>query len=258
MPKLTEEQRRRRALARARREALEAEKDHRRHEERRELWQRERMYLSREEAAAGQPCRACGEPVIDGLGSWPALLHMTEQERREYDAADERFRATHSDCRAVRWSIHGSRATHCGLCCPPLPLGPRQAEAIAKILFSDRNDEQKKQLDTWKLTLTCNHSVERTQHRDHQYYSMRVVPCSECDMDRGVVEGEHLGPAADLDISRDPRSLGPIARERLIAELNAAEKKFTRQQKSAAVTQGRIDEIRATLRVDATVVPRGE
>lgn len=216
------------------------------------MWRREGMYLSRAEAAAGLPCRACGEPVIDRLGSWPALLHMTEQERQEYDAADQRFRARHSDCRAVRWSIDGSRATHCGLCCPPIPLSARQAEEISKILLPAPNDERNKQLDAWKLTLTCEHIVKMTQHRDRQYYSRRVVPCAECATDRGVVESERLGPSVDLRTSKKSNGLGPIARERLIAELDAASKKLLRQQKNTAATQERIDEINASLRAADT------
>jgi hypothetical protein len=61
-------------------------------------------------------------------------------------------------------SMSGHRATHCGYCCPPPPLSERQIEHISQILSTARTD--KKDLDDWDLTLTCDHVVRRTQHRE--------------------------------------------------------------------------------------------
>lgn len=45
------------------------------------------MYLIREEAQAGALCRGCGLPAVVILGERPLLMHLTDQERAEYDAA---------------------------------------------------------------------------------------------------------------------------------------------------------------------------
>jgi hypothetical protein len=100
--RLTEAQRQQRARARARSEALQAEEDDQRTEEKREQWEREGTYLSREEFKAGHPCRGCGEPILDGLGDQPPLLRMTPEERAEHDAAEARYKERHGECRAGR------------------------------------------------------------------------------------------------------------------------------------------------------------
>ncbi|MGJ5754347.1 hypothetical protein FB563_2514 [Streptomyces puniciscabiei] len=233
MGKLTEEQRQQRARAGARRKALQAEEDDRRQEEKREQWQREGMYLSREELIAGHPCRGCGEPILDGLGDRPPLLRMTSEERAEYDAEEARYKERHGECRAHRWTVSGSRTQHCGHCCPPPPMGEEQARAIAKILFGHKTD--KRDLNDWDLTLTCDHTVRRTQHRDHQHYSTSVVQCPTCGERRGVIEAALVGPTEDSD--------GKVQQERLATELRAAKAKLERQRKAAIKTEQRIADI---------------
>jgi hypothetical protein len=104
MPKMTEEQRLRRAAIRARREALAAEEDELRLEQRRQQWI-DQGALTRAELEAGEPCRGCRGPIFDGLGSWPAMMHMTEDERRDYDQAATLYRDRHGGCRSHRWSM---------------------------------------------------------------------------------------------------------------------------------------------------------
>jgi hypothetical protein len=234
MAKLTEEQRQQRALKRARREALEAEEDDRRNEEQRQRWKRDGAYLSREEFEAGVPCRGCGKPLIDGLGSWTPLMHMTPEERSEYDEAGVSFKEQHGECRAPRWSMSGSRATHCGYCCPPNPMSERQIQKIRRILGGSVQTK-KKDLDDWDLTLTCDHVVRRTQHRDHDQYSTHVVDCPACGARRGVVQTERVGPTEDLDEL--------VQKERLTIEIQSAKAKLERQRKSAGATERRIDEL---------------
>ncbi|QJS10799.1 hypothetical protein HKX69_15900 [Streptomyces argyrophyllae] len=233
MGKLTEEQRQQRARAGARRKALQAEEDDRHQEEKREQWQREGMYLSREELIAGHPCRGCGEPILDGLGNRPPLLRMTSEERAEYDAEEARYKERHGECRAHRWTVSGSRTQHCGHCCPPPPMGEEQARAIAKILFNHKTD--KRHLNDWDLTLTCDHTIRRTQHRDHQRYSTSVVQCPTCGERRGVIEAVLVGPTEDSD--------GKVQQERLATELRAAKAKLERQRKAAIKTEQRIADI---------------
>ncbi|MGW5200771.1 hypothetical protein [Streptomyces spiralis] len=111
---------------------------------------------------------------------------MTADERADYDAEEARYKERHGKCRAVRWTVSGSRTQHCGYCCPPPPMSEKQVKAIAEILSSREPD--KRDLDDWDLTLTCDHTVRRTQHRDHQRYSTSVVQCPTCGEQRGVVD----------------------------------------------------------------------
>ncbi|MFD8083972.1 hypothetical protein ACFV4F_20015 [Kitasatospora sp. NPDC059722] len=176
---------------------------------------------------------------------------MTDQERQERDLAEKQFQERHGECHEGRWGISGSAVLHCFGCCPTPPMGPKQAEKIAKILFSSRPEDRKKELDVWKLTLTCDHVKETTQHRSHSYYSLGIARCPVCEADRGVVSSERIGPLCDNDVAREPGTPGPVERERLAAELTSVEAKLKRQQKTAAATQSRIDEIRAQLAAGA-------
>lgn len=192
---LTDEQKQTRAEARQRNEALRAEAEAVRREVKRREWHEKGMFLTRDQAAAGEPCRACGLPVIDGLGSWPPLMQLTEQERVEYDAAGATFKQLHPDCHAHRWSMEGSRMSHCGLCCPPLPLSASQIETVSRILNgATRRTEE---LDVWAVTLTCGHRVEREVHYTNCYWSASTLPCAECGVTRGVVTSERIVEAAD-------------------------------------------------------------
>lgn len=157
---LTDEQKHARAETRRRNEALRAEADVHHQEAKRREWHEKDMFLSREQAAAGEPCRGCGLPVFDGLGSFPPLMHLSPDERTEYDAAEVKYKAMHPDCRSHRWSMQGSRTTHCGFCCPPIPFSRSQLEAVAKIFEGHVRREE--ELDIWALDLTCGHRAERS------------------------------------------------------------------------------------------------
>lgn len=194
MAKLTEEERKRRALMRTQREALAAEQEDHRVEERRQQWVREGAYLSRAEFEAGEPCRGCGEPLLDRRGDFPGLMHMTSEQREEYDREEARYLERHEECHSLRWSMQGSRTLHCGYCCPPPPMSDKQIERISRFFASVNSEAQKRNLVYWDLTLTCDHVVRVTQHRDYDYYSARVVNCPTCGARRGVVQTHRIGP----------------------------------------------------------------
>jgi hypothetical protein len=134
MAQMTDQRREHRALLRARRLATTAEEEDRRVQERRQQWQRDGIYMSRAEIEAGEPCRGCGEPLVDGTGGWPPLLQLTPEQRAGYDQADAAFRERHAGCRAGRWSLSGHRTAYCFYCCPPPPLSDRQIEQVTRIL----------------------------------------------------------------------------------------------------------------------------
>lgn len=74
----------------------------------------------------------------------------------------------------------------------PAALHQSQLDFIATILRTPTN---RKELDTWRLTLTCDHTVDRTSHRSNQHWSTRVVECPTCASHRGVVDAERLEAA---------------------------------------------------------------
>ena len=134
MARLSEEEKSRRAANRRRKAAMAAEEEAIRQENKRREWEANGTRLTRAELDAGVPCRGCGLPIIDGLGDEPAATKMTHEERGAHDAAEADFKRRHDGCRAHRWSVSGSRTTHCGFCCPPPPLSDEQVEAIAAII----------------------------------------------------------------------------------------------------------------------------
>ncbi len=73
-------------MTRRRRETLGAEADHERNEARRREWRENGMYLTREEVEAGEPCGACGLPLVDGLGGRSPRMDMTNEQRAEHDS----------------------------------------------------------------------------------------------------------------------------------------------------------------------------
>jgi hypothetical protein len=223
MAKLTSDQREQRAFARARRAAAAAEEEDQRLAERRQQWQRDGSYLSRAELEAGEHCRGCGLPILDGLGDWYPLNQLTPEQRAQYEHANEAFLARHRDCRSHRWSLSGHRTEHCGYCCPPVPLSDQQIERISRIFSSIRTRQEDQ--DEWELTLTCEHVVRRTQHRDNDRYSTPVADCLECGLRRGVVTAKRIGPVGDAN--------GRTSRERIEAELVAAQAKLESSGKPA-------------------------
>jgi len=240
VPRLSEEDRARRVAARARRDALAAEEDDHRRAERARRWARDGTWLSFDELRAGVACRGCGEPVVDGRGSWPPLMKLTGDERAAYDEAEAQFRQRHTDCRSGRWSVSGSRSWHCGFCCPPPPPSPKQIEQISRILSSTARDVR--ELDRWELTLTCDHTVALSQHRDHRSWSMSVVDCPECGIRRGVFRSVHVGPVPDA-----------AERERLESDLAAARSAVDRHRRALARAEQRVAELTTSLaRLDTT------
>jgi hypothetical protein len=168
-------------------------------------------------------------------------------ENRAYEEADQRFRERHPECRDGRWSVSGSRVAHCCFCCPPPPMGPKQTKRIHELFArSSSQQEGRKDLDCWDLTLRCDHVVPFVQHREHDRVSTDVVGCPECGERRGVVSSERVGPAYREDGTVLLRAAA--GREQLARELAAAEAQLARQQASAAATRRRIAELERELR----------
>lgn len=241
MPKLTEEQKTERALKRRMAEALKAEAQALRHEAKRREWAEQDMYLTREEAPAGALCRGCGLPAVDNLGDRPPLMHLTDQERAEYDAAEAAYQAAHPDCGTCSWSISGSRTRHCGLCCPPLPLPETALEEVRRLLDSIPANRAR-ELDTWALRLTCDHRIERTQHYTHQHWSSgSTAHCPDCDATRGIVTSDRI--TTDATRARDAenqrktaveKARRDVAKAKAEAQARAARKKLAEIEAGAS------------------------
>jgi hypothetical protein len=232
----TDEQKAAQAAKRRRKDALAAEAEHERNEAKRREWEANGTRLSGEELEAGVPCRGCGLPIIDGLGDRPPLLKLTEAERAEFDAADAYYLARHRSCHSHRWSMSGSRTQHCGYCCPPPPLSRDQIEQISRIL-SSTTQRGPRELATWQLTLTCDHTVERSQHRSSQSWTTRVVECPTCAAYRAVVTSERL---ADTVVDEPAKSDEQASTRRAQAEL-------AKLRREARTLQERIDKLERTI-----------
>jgi hypothetical protein len=194
-----------RALKCARARAEQAERDARRMRDQRRRREEEGTYLTRAEFEAGVPCRGCGEPWLDGLGSWPPLLKMTPEQRADHDREEERYRARHGECRARRESGADSRTWHCGYCCPPPPLSVEQVEGLRQLMSSWPEPNQAS-LVVWELTHTCGHTVRRRQHQDHKEWNLySAYECQECGGEiRGVISAVRIGPVPSVERSEKP------------------------------------------------------
>lgn len=155
------------------------------------------MYLTRAEFEAGEPCRGCGEPLLDGLGrEFVPLLRETPEQRAEREGEEARFRERHPDCHGGRWSMAGSRTLHCMDCCPPNPLSDKQIERMSNILGPKPDPAD---LDVWELALTCGHTARTTVHRTGSP-TKGAVQCNECGGELfGIVTTAKVGPATEVD-----------------------------------------------------------
>ncbi|MFE9402188.1 hypothetical protein ACFYNY_10450 [Streptomyces sp. NPDC006530] len=177
-------------------------------------------------------------------------MKLSEEERREYDVAEARFKERHPNCKSSRWSYSGSRVTHCSSCCPPPPLSPHTLRKLADFCATlPSKEERKKDLDTWDLTLACDHVAQHTQHREHNYVSARVVDCPECGERRGVVQSVRVGPAYSDAAVQAERAVAD--QERLAGELAAAQQKLRREERKAEATRRRIEEMQKQLKSDS-------
>lgn len=232
---LCEEQKAERAEKRRMTNALKEEARAHRDEARRVQWQEEGKYLTREQAAAGEACRGCGLPVIDNLGSWPGTMHLTPEQRVDYDADQAAYRDMHPNCDAHRWSMSGSRATHCGYCCPPIPMSQAQREHIGRLLAGvpERREEE---LDIWERTLTCGHHVQQSVHHTNSGPSLSTQWCLECELTRGVVTSEKIVEAAARMAEAMRKRDDKVAR---------AEREVKKAEKAAAEARRKLAEIQA-------------
>ena len=223
MARMTDEERERRASLRARRTAQAAEADDRRVEERRLQWQREGVYMTRAEIEAGEPCRGCGQPLLDGLGDWGPLNNLTPDQRAEYDRAEgTKPRGTAPGLPVA--PLQPGRSPG-----PPLRVLLPDAAPVGRASRPGRADPvlvrtRPEDLDDWDGVLTCGNTVRRTQHRDHgERLSWRVTERAACGQHRGVITAQRIGRAGD--------PFGQAVRDRRGAELAQAQAKLDKQRK---------------------------
>ena len=235
MAKLSEEEKARRAMNRRRHAALLAEEEDVRQTRKRQEWVANGSYLSREELEARVPCRGCGQPIIDGLGGWPPLMELDDEQKRDYEAAEAAFKSRHPDCHASRWGMAGSRTAHCSFCCPPPPMSEKQIQKIRAILTSSPRPDPA-DLDIWTLTLTCDHVVERSQHSSNGSWYRSVEDCPTCDRVRGVVTAARapdrgVEQVAEHDQAQEELTHARQERDRLNSEAEAARRRVSRLER---------------------------
>jgi len=235
MAKLSDEEKARRATDRRRHGAVLAEDEAARQTRKRRQWLANGTYLSRGELEARVPCRGCGQSIIDGLGEWLPLMKLDDEQRGDYEAADAAFKSRHLECHASRWSMAGSRTIHCSFCCPPPPLSEGQIQQLSAILLSSRPPDPAG-LDTWTLTLTCDHVVEKSQHRSNRTWPRSVEECPTCDYTRGVVAAERVldgrvQHVEEHDKAQEELTHARQEHDRLHNEAEAARRKVSRLER---------------------------
>ena len=162
-------------------------------------------------------------------------MYLTGEQRVIYDADQKRYREMHPNCDAHRWSMAGSRATHCGYCCPPIPMSREQAERIQRI-FATVSERREEELDIWARTLTCGHMVEQSVHHTNREPSFSTQWCPECEINRGVVSSEKVVEAATRMTA---------ANRRRDDKISQAERELKEAEKAAADARKKLAELRA-------------
>lgn len=238
MAKLTEDRKAARALTRKRNEAVRAEEEHARQQAKQRDWEERGLRLTYEELVAREPCRGCGEAILDGLEPFPGTMYLTPEQKVEYDAREAAYKERHGDCRAHRWSMSGSRQLHCGFCCPPPPLSPRQIEDLTKLMAGWKKPDPK-EMDTWELTLRCDHAVHKVMNHSNQHVYASVVDCPGCGEPRGILAAERLQTperTARADAAERERELRKAQRElaRLRREARTVEERIAGLGEDAA------------------------
>ena len=101
MAKLMEEQKAARALTRKRNEAVRAEEEHARQQAKERDSEERGLRLTYEELVAREPCRGCGEAILDGLEPFPGTMYLSPEQRRSSTTLGKR-RARSGMASAVR------------------------------------------------------------------------------------------------------------------------------------------------------------
>lgn len=135
---------------------------------------------------------------------------MTAEQRAEYDREEARYRERHGNCHAGRQTLQGGRTLHCCYCCPPPPMSAQTIERVRSLLEGIRTEvddpHYRARLIVWELSLTCGHTVRKTQHSDQETYSLySTVKCQECSGEiMGILAAVRIGPAGEIAHMEDP------------------------------------------------------
>jgi hypothetical protein len=119
--------------------------------------------------------------------------------------------------------------------CPPPPLSERQLEAVASILAGARRPDPA-ELDTWRLTLTCDHVIDETQHSSYTHWSASTTRCPTCGQTRGIVTSEKLPPSPARHAAEH---------RRLAMQLDEARRECERHQRKADAARRWIEKLEA-------------
>jgi hypothetical protein len=113
-------------------------------------------------------------------------------------------------------------------------MGVGQIEELSRILSSIPKAGPA-DLAEWELSLTCDHVVLKTQHRDNGLWTTRVVGCPTCGVRRGVVHSQRL-ETGELTAQSSQTV-------RLNEQLQAAESKLQKQLESVKKARLRIRDL---------------
>lgn len=159
-------------------QALLAETWERECQAKRREWTDRGLYQPYEAFASGEPCRACGRPLLDDS---PLDDQDAPWAASNVDNAD--FRSRHENCVGF-WNVEACSVEHCHQCCPPPPLSPTQVDVLGELLQMPATYQF-----TWILELTCGHTESAiTGDGD---FGPATARCAACSATRGVVTAAH-------------------------------------------------------------------
>jgi hypothetical protein len=198
----------------------------------------------------GPPCPGCGKPYIDGAGSWPPPMKITAGELVAQQTMEAEFERVHAECDKQfgrrGWTYEGSRTSHCWECCPFPPMSDSQIEAISRLLAPRDDAWRRTNLNVWRVTLRCGHSVKREVNRDQKQYSPNrysAPKCPECHEYRAEQSTVLLGLLGELTsnegttIAPTPPSKAEVNRER--RKLRELERQVTHAKERLAILEQR-------------------
>lgn len=197
---------RRSAPERSRAQALLVESWEQAFEAKRTEWGENSPEQTYEAYASGEPCRACGRPLLEG----PVLGDEVDA-GPVIDSDNAAFRSEHETCNLGFWRIENRRVEHCHLCCPFPPLSPSRREELRRILARPASRDE----HTWRLELTCEHVEVATS--GSYGHALSTFRCTHCAVTRGVTDATRIDDQAGCDTD-SPNTDGVAPRYQLLTD----------------------------------------
>jgi hypothetical protein len=172
-------------------------------------------------------------------------MKMTADELAAQQAMEAEFRQIHAECDKQfggrGWTYEGSRTSHCWECCPFPPMSDSQISSLRQLLLRTQDDAwRRNNLNVWRVTLRCGHSVEREVNRGQEKYPPNrysAPMCPECQEYRAEESTLLLGLLGELAPSGG-KTAAPTPPSK--AEVNRERRKLRELERQVAQTKERL------------------